>query len=176
MSSKSDIDGGLTDPFEGLTRTIPLETYRIGSKRGDAGLDGEATIGSRNILKDLEDACTTPTTLDNFPMWTAGQVDLAKESMIDSTGDVPQTISHKIVAIAERHESSNADSTRSDIHSQGTECWMGAASAALEEGDSRRCNKSYHYSLLPMEDVQSKDGLCRTRLGMQDEPIVVTLV
>lgn len=82
MSSKNDIDGGRTDPFECLSRTIPLETYRMSSKLGDARLDRETTNCTASGWTDIkgalvradvdepaEDVRTTPTKADNFPFW-----------------------------------------------------------------------------------------------------------
>merc|ERR1712232_79514 len=55
MSSKNDLVGGLTDPFEGLSRTTPLETYRMSTKLGDTSLDTETITGTASGWMGIED-------------------------------------------------------------------------------------------------------------------------
>jgi len=193
MSSKNDVDGGRIDPFEDLSRTTHLETYRMNTKLGDAGLDRETTTGTASGWTDiwnpmLEQDRAESSMLDfdrqsrTDEKESAGQLDVARESMTDDLG-VPQTFAHTIVTITEEHESCTQDRAMSELDSQETECWRETGADALEERDTPRSIDRCAYSHVPIEDFENEDDEFRMRSEMREEPtclpqglVTVTLV
>merc|ERR1712232_771802 len=199
MSSKNDLVGGLTDPFEGLSRTTPLETYRVSTKLGDTSLDTEAFTGTASGWMGIEDtlvrvdvdkagkdARTTPTW--NYMMQDRADepcvLDSGKGARADDRGTAGQPdVAREAMAddtggvpqtfartIVTTTEAHGSFKADCNTDSQGTECWRETEADAREEQDSPKSIDRCAYRHVPMEDVDNEDEKLRMRSGMREEP------